>query len=95
MQNRAPLAVAGVSKTVAPGSTVRLDGTASSDPDGDNLAFEWAQIAGDPVTISDPTAQEPVFTAPDVDGEVLAFSLVARDASTVSRPSIVTITVHR
>jgi hypothetical protein len=94
-QNRAPLAKAGANRTVAPASTVRLDGTGTSDPDGDTLTFEWTQIAGDPVTLSDPTAAEPLFAAPDVDSEVLVFSLVVRDGTTESLPSIVTITVQR
>jgi len=43
--NRAPMAVAGVDQTVdatSPGgATVHLDGTASSDPDGDTLDYTW------------------------------------------------------
>lgn len=41
VQNQAPMADAGGPYTVAEGSTVILDGSNSSDPDGDNLTYEW------------------------------------------------------
>jgi len=41
LKNRAPIAHAGLSQVVSPGETVLLNGTLSSDPDGDELEFRW------------------------------------------------------
>ena len=94
IKNRLPIAVAGPDQTVDAGSGVLLDGTGTSDADGDTLTFEWVQTSGPSVTLSDPTGQAPWFTAPATDS-VLTFSLVARDDFTASAVSTVTITVHR
>ena len=40
--NQPPVAVAGPDQTVECGNSAALDGTASSDPDGDTLTFQWA-----------------------------------------------------
>ncbi len=64
--NSAPIAVAGVDQSVHFGATVRLDGAASSDPDGDGLTFAWALLsvpAGSTAALSDATALAPSFTA--------------------------------
>lgn len=42
VDNAPPVAVAGEARVVAIGAEVALDGTASSDPDGDTLSFAWA-----------------------------------------------------
>lgn len=77
--NSAPVANAGPDQTVAAGATVTLDGTGSSDPDpGDTLAYTWTQTEGDPVSLSDATAAQPAFTAPDAAG-ILAFQLEVSD----------------
>ena len=41
--NHAPVANAGSAQTVFKASTVTLDGSASSDADGDQLTYSWAQ----------------------------------------------------
>jgi hypothetical protein len=47
-----PVADAGPNQTVDEGVTVTLDGSNSSDPDGDISSYQWTQIAGIPVTLS-------------------------------------------
>ncbi len=92
--NRAPTANAGASQTVNEGATVTLDGTGSSDPDGEPLAYEWTAPAG--ITLSDATAAQPTFTAPQVGpaGATLTFSLVVRDPlDAVSAAASVDVTV--
>lgn len=41
-QNTAPTADAGPDQTVDTGAVVSLDGSGSSDPDGDSLTFSWS-----------------------------------------------------
>ena len=60
----APKANAGPDQTVLVGTLVTLDGSASSDANGDPLSFLWTQLAGTTVTLSSTTAVKPTFTAP-------------------------------
>jgi len=61
--NRAPLAGAGPAQ---PGrfrnALVTLNGTGSSDPDGDPLTFVWTEAAGPPVALTGATTASPSFT---------------------------------
>jgi hypothetical protein len=77
-----PVAHAGISQTVMPGSTVVLDGSGSTDYGDGIAAFSWRQTAGPPVTLSNPAAVKPTFTAPVIDGasEELVFELTVTDA---------------
>jgi outer membrane autotransporter protein len=98
--NVAPTANAGPDQTVASATApVTLDGTGSSDPDvGQTLTYAWTQTAGSAVTLSDPTAASPTFTAPTLaagDADVtLTFSLIVTDnLGLASTADTVTITV--
>jgi hypothetical protein len=81
--NQPPQANAGDDQTRAEGDLVTLDGSGSYDPDlGDTITYEWQQIGQGPiVALSDPTAEQPTFTAPNVgpDGETLIFQLTVTD----------------
>lgn len=59
-----PVADAGANQSVTSGTLVALDGSGSSDPDGDALTFTWTQTDGPPVEISDASTAAPTFTAP-------------------------------
>lgn len=71
-QNRAPTAEAGDEQTMLTGATAALDASASLDPDGDELTFEWVQLAGPQVLlepgadIATPTFQAPFVTATEL-----------------------------
>ena len=60
-----PTAYAGVDTTVNEGDTLILDGSGSSDPDGDIVTYLWSQMSGPSVTLSSDTAQSPTFVAPE------------------------------
>ena len=53
--NLAPVADAGPDQTVIEGTSVTLDGTASTDPDNSPqpLTYQWTQLSGPTVTITD------------------------------------------
>ncbi len=62
--NRAPVARAGADHTAPVGTTVQLDGTGSTDPDGDSLSFQWT-LSSKPATsaaiLSGSTSPTPTF----------------------------------
>ena len=62
--NRPPVAVVGASREVKPGMAVELNASASSDPDGDALAFAWTQTGGAPVTLAGADTAVATFTMP-------------------------------
>ena len=94
--NQAPIADAGDDRTVDAGADVTLDGSGSSDPDGDALTYSWTQADTDSeqVTLSDPSAERPTFTAPSPQaGTTLTFTLRVTDSGGLSDTDEVTITL--
>ncbi|TLY00225.1 MAG: tandem-95 repeat protein, partial [Thaumarchaeota archaeon] len=79
--NQPPVANAGPDQTVSEGSSVGLNGAASSDSDGDNLSYSWNQTAGPNVALSNSNTAIPTFTAPSVgpSGSTLTFKLTVSD----------------
>lgn len=95
--NRPPVADAGTNQTVQTGDEVILDGSASTDPDGDNdiAAYRWQQILGPIVPLSDANAILPVFTAPPTGngGIALQFELTVTDKGGLKSSARVTVNV--
>lgn len=90
--NEAPVAKAGPNLLVNEGTTIALDGSASSDPDNDSLSFKWT--APDAITLSSTNDMNPTFTTPEVMKNTdYTFTLVVNDGKADSPPSSVTITV--
>ncbi|WP_373044799.1 myxosortase-dependent M36 family metallopeptidase [Vulgatibacter sp.] len=94
-ENRPPTAVAGPAITGDERSRVQLVEGGGTDPDGDELGWQWSQVSGTEALIEDPSAQEPFVLLPDVDGdEVLVFALVATDGRLESEPALVEVHVR-
>ena len=75
--NDPPVAEAGPDLSNVPAGTVQLDGSASYDPDGDPITFQWTQEAGTQVVLANPTTSRPSFTASA--GQNYSFRLVVKD----------------
>jgi hypothetical protein len=79
--NAIPVANAGVNATASIGQLVTLDGSGSSDANGDTLTYSWSitsKPAGSGLTVLiNPTSAKPTFTA-DVAGSYV-FNLVVND----------------
>lgn len=90
-----PIADAGLDFMVDPGASVTLDGTASRDPDGGALIYEWNQLSGTLVALSSTSVAQPTFTAPVMTADgTLRFQLVVRDPDgRVSAPAEIAVTV--
>jgi hypothetical protein len=73
-----PVADAGANQGVSPGVTVTLDGSSSYDPNGSIIAYEWTQLSGTAVMLSNEEAAITTFTSPNSD-ETLTFKLTVYD----------------
>ena len=103
-----PVAEAGDPQRRVTGGLVTLDGSGSMDPDalvGETLDYSWLRAtgagkgSGGTVTLSDPTDEQPTFTAPTPNAGAAdvtyGFTLTVTDADGVeSEPDTVTITIN-
>jgi len=93
--NSPPVADAGPDQVVQTGDTVQLDGSASSDSDGDSLSRAWsftAKPTGSTAALSDQTVVDPTFVA-DTAGDC-GLELAVKDGYGGRDTDQVTITVH-
>jgi hypothetical protein len=92
--NVAPVANAGPDQgRAAPGSTITLDGSGSSDANGDPLTYSWSfqsKPTGSAAVLSNPTIVSPTFVV-DRDGDYVV-QLIVSDGTVNSVPNSVTIT---
>ncbi|MEQ3695878.1 MAG: PKD domain-containing protein [Pseudomonadales bacterium] len=89
-KNTMPVAAAGPDLQVDLGKNVVLDGSSSSDADGDTLSYSWALMSrpsGSSAQLNDANTASPNFT-PDVEGDFV-FQLVVSDGQSVSIPDVV------
>ncbi len=95
--NQAPVAAATVTPaSIYEGTFVTLDGTTSTDPDGNTLTYSWTQVSGPAVTFISNSGGIATFNAPtDVPypgGVSLTFRLAVSDGFlTVSTDKIVNV----
>jgi len=89
--NTAPIADAGADQNASQGSIVSLDGSGSSDADGDTLTYSWTLTApsGSSATLSDATVVNPTFVA-DVEGDY-AVELIVNDGTVDSAVDSMTV----
>ncbi len=91
--NRLPTAKAGDDLLVEGGAQVSLDGSQSSDPDGQELSYEWTQTGGPSVVLFGANTANPSFIAPQ-NKCAIAFRLVVNDGLSNSQPDEVVVFVN-
>lgn len=77
--NSAPEVPSIPDQQVAPGATVTLDASGATDADSDPLSYQWTQIGGPTVSLSDSTAASPTFIAPSTFPDSLSFQVQVSD----------------
>lgn len=92
--NQVPASNAGSAQSVKEGEVVTLDGTLSSDGDGNPLTYQWTAPSG--ITLSSATISNPTFIAPEVTVDTnYTLSLVVNDGIIDSPSSQVIVTVKQ
>ncbi len=94
--NRPPSADAGTSRYAAY-DAVTLDGSGSSDPDGDGITYRWTQVAGPTVNIHGADTAVPVIDGfiPTGRTQTCRFQLVVNDGAMDSTPDEVDVFIVR
>ena len=89
--NVRPEASAGADQNLAEGSSVSLDGSASFDPDGDAISYNWTSLDG--IVLFNTASVNPSFILPQVTVNTsYRFTLVVNDGALASNKDTVTIT---
>ncbi|MFA5772701.1 MAG: PKD domain-containing protein [Thermoplasmata archaeon] len=84
--NNPPAAEAGADQIVEANTSAALNGTASSDPDGDTLSYKWTQDSGPAINISNPNVAKIIIT-PTIVGNY-TFTLTVNDGKADSSDSV-------
>ncbi|MEW6983672.1 S8 family serine peptidase [Colwelliaceae bacterium 6471] len=89
----APTAIISAPTAVQEGSSVTIDGSSSSDVNGDDLTYSWVQLGGAPVTIGGGASF--TFVAPKVSSQndTVSFQLTVDDGNGNSDTAVVSISV--
>ncbi|MBC2715033.1 MAG: hypothetical protein HF978_06960 [Desulfobacteraceae bacterium] len=88
-ENIPPVADAGPDQSVIPGSMVFLDGSGSSDPEGNIFSYEWTVTSGpESIILSDSAAIQPTFIAPYASGSAIFQLIVTDDAGKTDQASV-------
>ncbi|WP_276485222.1 PKD domain-containing protein [Paraflavitalea pollutisoli] len=92
--NKAPVANAGADINVTlPITTIQLDGSGSSDPDGTIAAYAWVKVAGTGnLTIVNATSSKPIIT--EAEAGVYEFELTVTDNKGATATDRVKITIN-
>lgn len=92
--NHVPVAEAGEDLSIAEGSPVNLDGSASFDGDSDPITYSWTQVSGPAVELMGANTASPSFYAPLVDAggvsgvvATLVFQLAVDDGFPADAPT--------
>jgi len=90
----APTAMISAPSSVQEGSGVSIDGSGSTDPNGDDLTYTWIQIGGSPVTFSESAASFS-FEAPNVSSQngIVSFHLTVDDGNGNTDTAIVAVSI--
>jgi pimeloyl-ACP methyl ester carboxylesterase len=92
--NKLPVANAGIDQTVDEGTRVVLDGSASTDADGDSLNYRWITLEG--ITLDFLENIRSTFTTPEVSKDTkFDFGLIVNDGTVDSPIDWVTIVVKQ
>lgn len=93
VSNEAPIAHAGIDQTIPVGGTASLDGSSSSDPNGDLLSYQWQVVCrpiGSIASLSDSNHPNPTFS-PDRPGDYTVQLVVIDSKGLASQPDTVRI----
>jgi hypothetical protein len=86
--NMPPSADAGVDQSVSLGAAVTLDGSGSTDSDGNISAYAWTQLTGVSVTLTNADQASSSFTAPVTEGDMSFELLVTDDGGESDRDTV-------
>ena len=92
LANRTPIANSGPDQSAPVNTTITLDGSQSSDVDGDSLTYQWSFVskpATSAATLTNPTTVKPTFVL-DKPGDY-TLQLVVNDGAVDSTPDTVVI----